>query len=88
MSHPVAVNSAICCSVALMLVVCVVVIDCTLTCDSLPMPTFPTLIWRVLRRGVRTAGPLGIPRLTAGTQIAYASRMWGYSTEIGLTMSA
>jgi hypothetical protein len=44
MSQPVAVSSAICWSVALMLVVCVVVIDWTLTCASPPTFTLPTLI--------------------------------------------
>jgi len=67
MSQPVAVSSAICCRVALMFVVCVVVIDCTLTWDSLPTPTLPTLICRVLRRGWRVSGALGSPRFTAGT---------------------
>ena len=56
MSQPVAVSSAICCRVALMLVVCVVVIDCTLTWASPPTPTLPTWIWRVLRRGARVSG--------------------------------
>src|SRR5690606_24039563 len=71
MSHPAAVSSAICCSVALMLVVCVVVIDCTLTCESLPTPTLPTVIWRVLRRGASTGGVAGIPKLIAATRQAY-----------------
>src|SRR3954447_15885613 len=71
MSQPEAVNSAICCSVALMLVVGVVVIDWTLTGASPPTSTLPTLIWRDLRRGARTSGTLGIPRFTAGTRQAY-----------------
>src|SRR5699024_11733686 len=64
-SQPEAVSSAICCRVALMSVVCVVVIDCTLTGDSDPTPTLPTLICRVCRRGASTGGgDAGIPRLT------------------------
>ena len=43
-SQPDAVSSAICWSVALMLCVGVVVIDWTLTGESLPTPTEPTLI--------------------------------------------
>jgi hypothetical protein len=39
--------------------------DWTLTGESDPTPTEPTLIWRVLRRGARTgSGAFGIPRLT------------------------
>ena len=67
MSQPDAVSSAICCRVALMFGVGVVVIDCTLTWASPPTRTLPTLIWRDLRRGARTSGTLGIPRFTAGT---------------------
>src|SRR3954454_1199552 len=67
MSQPDAVSSAICCSVALMLVVGVVVIDWTLTGASPPTSTLPTLIWRDLRRGARVSGTLGIPRLIAAT---------------------
>ena len=47
MSHPVAVSAAICCSVALMSAVSVVVMDWTLTGASPPTSTLPTLIWRV-----------------------------------------
>jgi hypothetical protein len=44
--------------------VSVVVIDWTDTGDSLPTPTLPTLIWRVLRRGCSTGGGAsGMPRL-------------------------
>ncbi|WP_448233663.1 hypothetical protein [Microbacterium lacticum] len=60
-----------------MLCVGVVVIDWTLTGESLPTPTEPTLIWRVLRRGVRTSGTRGIPRFTAGTPSAYAAHAGG-----------
>src|SRR6478752_5367129 len=64
MSHPVAVSSAICWRVELTSDVRVVVIDCTETGESLPTPTFPTLIWRVLRRGLSTGGGAsGMPRL-------------------------
>src|SRR6218665_554118 len=66
MSQPEAVNSAICCRVPLMSVVCVVVIDCTLTCAPPPTRTLPTLIWRDFRRGARRSGTVGIPRFTAG----------------------
>ena len=63
--QPAAVSSAICCSVALMSAVFVVVIDCTLTGKSLPTPTPPTSSWRVFRRGARTGGgAAGMPRLT------------------------
>ena len=71
MSQPDAVSSAICCRVALMFVVGVVVIDCTLTWASPPTSTLPTLIWRDLRRGASTSGTLGIPRFTAGTVPVY-----------------
>jgi len=65
MSQPVAVSSAICCSVALTSVVGVVHIDCTETGASPPTSTFPTLILRDLRRGARTgAGRAGIPSET------------------------
>src|SRR6188472_3459199 len=73
-SQPDAVSSAICCSVALMFVVGVVVIDCTLTWASPPTSTLPTLIWRDLRRGASTSGTLGIPRFTAGTVPVYVDR--------------
>src|SRR4051794_11057190 len=63
--QPVAVSSAICCSVALTSAVFVVVIDCTLTGKSLPTPTPPTFSCRVLRRGASTGGGAsGMPRLT------------------------
>ena len=63
MSHPAAVSSAICWSVALMSAVGVVVIDCTLTGASPPTSTVPTRILRVGRRGARTgAGAWGMPR--------------------------
>src|SRR5690606_38823754 len=68
MSQPDAVSSAICWRVALMFVVGVVVIDCTLTGAPPPTRTFPTLIWRVGRRGASTSGGgFGIPMFTAGT---------------------
>src|SRR6478609_2260737 len=68
MSHPDAVSSAICWSVALMFVVGVVVIDWTLMGASPPTRTLPTLIWRDLRRGASVSGTLGIPRLIAATR--------------------
>ena len=82
MSHPDAVSSAICCRVALMFVVGVVVIDCTLTWASPPTSTLPTLIWRDLRRGARTSGTLGIPRFTAGTVPVYAGPGGAHPTDL------
>src|SRR5215203_4585044 len=68
MSQPVAVSSAICCSVALMSAVRVVVIDCTVIGASPPTSTDPTLIWRLLRRGARVGGGrAGMPSETAVT---------------------
>ena len=79
-SHPDAVSSAICCSVALMFVVGVVHIDWTLTGALPPTSTLPTLICRDLRRGARVSGTLGIPRLTAGT---LSSLRWRASVRPG-----
>ncbi len=74
MSQPVAVSSAICWSVELTSEVSVVVIDCTETGDSLPTPTLPTLIWRVLRRGESTGGGAsGMPRLMAVMRSIYGA---------------
>src|SRR5699024_11489775 len=56
MSQPDAVSWAICCSVALMSCVFVVVIDCTEIGCSLPTPTLPTISWRVFRRGASVGG--------------------------------
>src|SRR6476620_7084198 len=69
--QPDAVSSAICCSVALMSAVTVVVMDCTDTGKSLPTPTPPTFSCRVLRRGAstgttRSVGMLGRPRPITG----------------------
>src|SRR5215510_11279587 len=68
--QPVAVSSAICCSVASTLAVRVVVIDWTET--GAPPPTgtaclpFPTMICRDLRRGAMGCwGGAGIPRAVA-----------------------
>src|SRR5690625_7934341 len=64
-SQPEAVNSAICCKVASISVVCVVVIDCTETGWSEPTMTEPTLTCRVLRRGAKTGGgSFGLPKET------------------------
>ena len=69
MSHPAAVSSAICWSVALMSVVGVVVIDCTDTGASPPTATLPTWILRLTRRGATTGGGRGgIPSETDMTQ--------------------
>src|SRR5690606_24300884 len=66
--HPDAVSSAICCSVAPMSDVRVVVIDCTDTGASPPTATDPTWILRLLRRSARgRTGDPGIPRETAVT---------------------
>src|SRR3954447_22519185 len=74
MSQPAAVSSAICWRVALTSAVRVVVIDCTETGKSLPTPTLPTLIWRVLRRGASTGGgAAGIPRLISVISSAYGA---------------
>src|SRR4051794_11535499 len=68
MSQPVAVSSAICCSVALTSVVGVVHMDWTLTAASPPTSTFPTRIFRETRRGASTgAGRAGIPNETLMT---------------------
>src|SRR5664279_465216 len=65
MSQPVAVSSAICCRVASMSAVSVVVIVCTDIWAPPPTATEPTLIWRDVRRGARTGGGgAGIPRET------------------------
>src|SRR5256885_542749 len=56
--QPVAVSSAICCSVASTSTVLVVVIDWTLTGASPPTATLPTWICRVIRRGARAMVPL------------------------------
>src|ERR1700722_5630022 len=86
MSQPVAVSSAICCSVALTSCVLVVVIDCTATGWSLPMPTAPTMSWRVLRRGASVgAGGAGIPSPIVGP-VAIGVSYW--NGLIGLTTSA
>ena len=77
MSQPVAVSSAICWSVALTSEVSVVVIDCTEIGWSLPTPTLPTWIWRVLRRGASTGGGAsGMPRLIAVTASGYRCHGW------------
>jgi hypothetical protein len=57
--QPAAVSSAICCRVALMSDVGVVVMDCTETGAPPPTATLPTVTWRDRRRG-RT-GACGMP---------------------------
>src|SRR4028118_1437885 len=77
MSQPVAVSSAICCSVALMSVVGVVVIDCTETGASPPTSTFPTLTWRERRRSASTGGGgAGMPRSIAVIAAVRFLRRW------------
>src|SRR6478736_7459291 len=76
MSHPAAVSSAICCSVALTSAVSVVVIDWTDTGASPPTATEPTLIWRDLRRGARTGG--GAAGIPSGVAIAPLSDVDGF----------
>jgi hypothetical protein len=94
MSHPVAVSSAICWSVALTSVVGVVHIDCTLIGASPPTSTFPTRILRVGRRGAMTgAGRAGIPRETLMASVSQPvdtrpRAPSGQKSLTGLTMSA
>ena len=85
MLQPVAVNSAICCSVALTSWVLVVHIDCTEIGWSLPTPTSRTISCRVLRRGARVgAGGAGIPRPMEPVLISISY----WNNLIGLTRSA
>ena len=68
MSQPAAVSSAICCRVAPMSWVFVVVIDCTVMGASPPTLRLPTWILRVGRRATRTgawARIVGMPRAIA-----------------------
>ena len=68
MSQPAAVSSAICCRVAPMSWVFVVVIDCTVMGASPPTLRLPTWILRVGRRAARTgawARIVGMPRAIA-----------------------
>ena len=60
--QPEAVSSAICCSVAPMSEVRVVVIDCTDTGASPPTATDPTWILRLTLRSASLVGTDGIPR--------------------------
>ncbi len=64
MSTPVATSDAICCSVALMSDVFVVVIDWTLMGAPPPIGTPPSVIWRVGRR----VAAIGIQSLRARTR--------------------
>src|SRR6266704_3206800 len=73
--QPVAVSSAICCSVAFTSAVTVVVIDWTETAAPPPTGTacfpLPTTIWRDLRRGASgSGGSCGRPRSTVMEMIA------------------
>jgi hypothetical protein len=45
-------------------------IDCTEIGESLPTPTLPTMIWRVLRRGVKTGG-FGLPKFIATIEFRF-----------------
>src|SRR5437016_9359442 len=73
--QPVAVSSAICCSVAFTSAVSVVVIDWTDTGEPPPTATaclpLPTMIWRDLRRGASgSRAGWGIPRSIVMTLVA------------------
>ena len=72
--QPDAVSSAICCSVAPMSDVRVVVIDCTDTGASPPTATDPTWICRLFRRSASLVGTDGIPREIAVICCATPSR--------------
>src|SRR4029450_4828949 len=81
--QPEAVNSAICCRVALMSAVSVVVIDCTDTGAPPPTGTRRTMIGGLWRRGASAGGGVeGRPRLIAVTDGPYLKSV------IGLTISA
>ena len=90
--QPVAVSSAICCRVALMSVVGVVVIDCTDTGASPPTSTPPTSICRETRRVASGRGGVsGMPRETVMRPVSLARRVGtdgAYCSVIGFTMSA
>ena len=91
--QPAAVSSAICCSVALMSVVGVVVIDWTETGASPPTSTPPTSIWRETRRVASGLGGVsGMPRETVMCPVSPPARTAdgspGYCRVIGFTMSA
>ena len=95
MSQPVAVSSAICCRVASMSVVGVVVIDCTDTGASPPTSTLPTLIWREGRRSASTGGGgAGMPRSIAVIvvvsllSVRVGARHGTHCSRTGLTRSA
>jgi hypothetical protein len=79
--QPVAVSSAICCSVALTSAVRVVVIDWTDT--GAPPPTgtaclpWPTMIWRDFRRGASgSRAGWGMPRSIVMTPAASLDDVW------------
>src|SRR5215217_2921644 len=83
MSQPVAVSSAICCSVALTSAVTVVVMDCTEIGCSLPTPTLPTCNCRVGRRGASTwAGAVGIPTVTDISNRAPTVWLWSEADRV------
>src|SRR3954463_11466877 len=95
--QPEAVSSAICCSVAPMSAVRVVVIDCTDTGASPPTATDPTWIFRLLRRSASLSGTDGIPSEMAVIRCAspkmaqrirqsdYESQPYGTSHDSGTT---
>src|SRR4051794_39464882 len=84
--QPVAVSSAICCNVASMSVVFVVVIDWTDTGASPPTGTEPTMICRDRRLGASGGGgTAGVPN---GTAVMNRLSLTYWVSRIGFTMSA
>src|SRR6476620_10114119 len=73
MSTPVATSEAICCRVALMSAVLVVVIDCTETGASPPIATRPSWSCRVFRRSV-ILDPVSQPPVGAGLATEHVER--------------
>src|SRR5690606_7326875 len=75
--QPAAVSSAICCSVALMSAVTVVVIDCTEIGASPPTGTSPTMICRGLRRGASGCGGALVMPSTTETRLRVVAARGG-----------